>query len=71
MQIERKTGDCMSEKEMMQRNVEEFSRLQKYMILTQDKNSEAYNEMKERYIELKVILMSSGINLTDLDRIKE
>ncbi len=71
MQIERKTGDCMSEKEMMQRNVEEFSRLQKYMILTQDKNSEAYNEMKERYIELKVILMSSGINLTELDRIKE
>lgn len=61
----------MSEKEMMQRNVEEFSRLQKYMILTQDKNSEAYNEMKERYIELKVILMSSGINLTELDRIKE
>ena len=28
-------------------------------------------EMKERYIELKVILTASGINLTELDRIKE
>lgn len=31
----------------------------------------AYAEMKERCIELKVILTASGINLTELDRIKE
>ena len=61
----------MTEKEMMQRNIEEFARLQKYMILTQDKESAAYKEMKGRYIELKIILTSSGINLTELDRIKE
>ena len=61
----------MPEKEMMQRNIEEFARLQKYMILTQDKESAAYKEMKGRYIELKIILTSSGINLTELDRIKE
>lgn len=60
----------MAEKEMLKISVEEFSRVQRYMRLS-DKNSEAYNEMKERYIELKVILMSSGINLTELDRIKE
>lgn len=60
----------MTEKEMLKISVEEFSRVQRYMRLS-DKNSEAYNEMKERYIELKVILMSSGINLTELDRIKE
>ena len=36
-----------------------------------DKDSEVYAEMKERYIELKVILTASGINLTELDRIKE
>ncbi len=36
-----------------------------------DKDSEAYKAMKERYIELKVILSASGINLTELDRIKE
>ena len=60
----------MPEKEMMQRNVEEFARLQDYMIET-DKESAAYKKMKRRYIELKVILTSSGINLTELDIIKE
>lgn len=61
----------MSEKEMIQKNIEEFARLQKYMILTQDKESAAYKEMRGRYIELKVILSASGINLTELDIIKE
>lgn len=34
-------------------------------------NSEGYKKMKRRYIALKVILTSSGINLTELDIIKE
>ena len=61
----------MTEKEMIQRNIEEFSRLQKYMILTEDKTSAAFMEMKDRYIELKIILTSFEINLTELDKIKE
>lgn len=61
----------MSDQEIIQKNVEEFARLQKYMILTQDKDSAAYKEMKGRYIELKVILTSFGINLTELDIVKE
>lgn len=60
----------MTEKEMLKISVEEFSRLQSYMLLT-DKDSETYKIMKLRYIELKVILTASGINLTELDRIKE
>lgn len=60
----------MTEKEMLQKNIEEFSRLQSYM-LASDKESSAYKLMKERYIELKVILTASGINVTELDRIKE
>ena len=32
----------MTEKEMLQKNVEEFARLQKYMVLTEDKESAAY-----------------------------
>ena len=35
-----------------------------------DKDSKVYNAMKKRYIDLKVILTASGINLTELDRIK-
>ena len=40
-------------------------------MLVTDKDSESYKIMKVRYIELKVILTSSGIDLTELDRIKE
>lgn len=60
----------MTEKEVMQRNIEEFSRLQSYMLLT-EKDSEAYKAMKVRYMELKIILAFFGINLTEIDRIKE
>ena len=60
----------MTEKELIQKNVEEFSRPQSYMVLV-DKDSNVYKVMKIRYIELKVILTASGINLTELDIIKE
>lgn len=59
-----------TEKEMMQRNVEEFARLQNYMMLS-EKDSAAYKVMKGRYIELKVILSTSGVNIAELDIIKE
>lgn len=60
----------MTEKEMLKLSVEEFSRLQDYMAES-DKESNAYKRMKRRYIELKVILTASDINLTELDYIKE
>lgn len=60
----------MIEGELLKLSVEEYSRLQGYMLLV-DKESDAYQSMKVRYIELKVILSSSGVNLTELDRIKE
>ncbi len=65
-----KVGDCMTEGEMLKISVEEFSRLQDYMIDC-DKDSITYRKMKRRYIELKVILMASGVNITELDIIKE
>lgn len=60
----------MTEGEMLKLSVEEFSRVQRYMSLS-DRESDAYKAMKERYVELKVILSASGVNLTELDRIKE
>lgn len=59
----------MTEGEMLKLSVEEFSRIQRYMLLA-DKESEVYKAMKERYIDLKVILSSLGVNLTEIDRIK-
>lgn len=62
----------MTEKEMMliQKNIEEFSRLQDYMI-EDGKEAKAYKMMHKRYLDLKAILQAFGINLTDIDRIKE
>ena len=60
----------MTEGEMLKLSIEEFSRIQDYMISC-EKDSEAYKKIKRRYIELKVILSSSGVNLTELDYIKE
>ena len=63
-------GDNTSDKEMIKISIEEFSRLQNYM-MDVDKNSNVYNSMKRRYIELKIFLQVSGVNLTELDMIKE
>lgn len=60
----------MAEGEMLKLSVEEFSRIQDYMVSC-EKDSEVYKKMKRRYIELKVILSSSGVNLTELDFIKD
>ena len=60
----------MSEKEMIKISIEEFSRLQDYMIQV-EKDSNVYKTMKKRYIELKVFLQISSVNLTELDIIKE
>lgn len=51
--------------------VTEFSRLQKWMISVREKDPDTYSSMHDRYIELKVTLTSLGVNLAELDRIKE
>ncbi|WP_251494322.1 hypothetical protein [Otoolea muris] len=60
----------MTEKEMIKISIEEFSRIQDWMLLA-DKDTELYKSIRKRYIDLKVILTTSGVSLTELDRIKE
>lgn len=48
----------------------EFSRLQDWMVQTKEIAPDVYNSMYKRYIELKVLLTSLGVNLTEIDRIK-
>ncbi len=60
----------MTEKEMMKVSVEEFDRIQDFM-MSCEKDTEVYKKLKRRYTTLKVILTSSGINLTEIDYIKE
>ena len=60
----------MSKEELMKISVEEFSRLQDWMLSTKGKDSETYNSMHKRYIELKVILSTLSVNLAELDKIE-
>lgn len=42
------------------------------MILAKKENAvETYAELKDEYLVLKAILQVSGVNLTDIDKIKE
>lgn len=60
----------MTDKEMLKVSVEEFDRIQDYM-MSCEKDSEVYKKMKKRYMALKVILTALGVNLTEIDYIKE
>lgn len=60
----------MCREELMKISVEEFSRLQDWMLVSQ-KDSEAYKGMKKRYDELKVILASLNVNITGIDKIRD
>lgn len=51
--------------------VSELSRLQNWMLAIKEISPDTYNSMHDRYIELKVTLSSLGVNLTELDKIKE
>lgn len=53
-------------------SVVEFSRLQDWMLSAKDHGDmDTYNMMHKRYTELKVILATAGVNVAELDRIKE
>lgn len=62
--------DEMDNKEMIKVCVEEFSRLQGWMEMA-EKNSELYRSMKMRYRDLKVILTAMGVNVLEVDTIRE
>ena len=55
---------------MLKNSIEEFSRLQDYMI-EDGEDGKAYKTMLKRYLDLKAMLQVFGINLTDIDRIKK
>lgn len=52
--------------------IDDFKKIQKYMILAKEENAvKTYAELKEEYLSLKAILNVAGVNLTDIDKIKE
>ena len=58
--------------EVIRDSVNDFSRVQRHMKLAKKENAtETYESLKEDYLNLKAILTSLGVNLTDIDQIKE
>lgn len=52
--------------------IDDFKKIQRYMQLAKKENAvETYAELKEEYLSLKAILEICGVNLTDIDKIKE
>lgn len=52
--------------------IEDFTKLQEYMMLAKKENAtETYAKLKDEYLSLKAILNVAGVNLTDIDKIKE
>ena len=47
-------------------------KIQDFMLCARKENAtETYERLKKKYLSLKAILNISGVNLTDIDRIKE
>ena len=58
--------------EIVKDTVEQFKKVQRYMLLAREENAtKTYSELKDDYISLKAVLNVMGVNLTDIDKIKE
>lgn len=58
--------------EIIKAAIDDFKKIQRYMILAKEENAvKTYEELKEEYLVLKATLNVAGVNLTDIDRIKE
>jgi 2-keto-3-deoxy-L-rhamnonate aldolase RhmA len=52
--------------------IDDFKKIQRYMLLAKKENAtETYAELKEEYLSLKAILNVAGVNLAEIDKIKE
>lgn len=52
--------------------IEDFKKIQEFMLLAKKENAaETYAKLKDEYLSLKAILNVAGVNLTDIDKIKE
>ncbi len=58
--------------EVTKDTIEQFQKVQKHMLIAKEENAvKTYNSLKDDYLSLKAILNVAGVNLTDIDKIKE
>ena len=62
----------MNNGEIIQRGIEDFKNIQRHMLIAKEENAtKTYASLKDDYISLKALLNSLGVNLTEIDKIKE
>lgn len=58
--------------EIIRDSVNDFIKTQRRMLLAKEENApKTYADLKEDYIALKAVLTSLGVNLAEIDKIKE
>lgn len=58
--------------EVAKDTIEQFQKIQKHMLIAKEENAvKTYDSLKDDYLSLKAILNVAGVNLTDIDKIKE
>lgn len=61
-----------SNAEIAKDTIEQFKKIQRYMIIAKKENAtETYAELKSEYLSLKALLNVIGVNLIDIDVVKE
>ncbi len=62
----------MNNGEIIQKGLEDFKNIQRHMLIAREENAtKTYASLKDDYISLKALLNSLGVNMTDIDKIKE
>lgn len=52
--------------------IDDFKKIQDYMAVAKEENAvRTYAKLKDEYLSLKAILQVAGVNLTDIDKMKE
>ncbi|KAI4450225.1 hypothetical protein C823_004758 [Eubacterium plexicaudatum ASF492] len=58
--------------EIIQKGLEDFKNIQQHMLLAKEENAtKTYASLKRDYLTLKALLNSMGVNLIEIDYIKE
>ena len=65
-------GEEMNNAEIIKNAMDDFKKIQNYMLIAKEENAtKTYITLKDEYLSLKALLTVLGVNLTDIDKIKE
>ena len=72
MQQNRKGGTMIDGAEIMKNAMDDFKDIQEYMEIAREEHAaKTYAKLKKKYLYLKALLTSLGVNLAYIDDIKE